>query len=108
MANNFKRYTARSVGTSNTSVGSYTVPANTQVTVIGLILSNRLANSAISVSAMHSDGANSTFIVTGALVPIGGSIYIDPKLVLQSGDSVLVSSSTANSLDVIMSTLEIS
>ena len=103
--NSFKRYTARSIGTAPTTVGN-TIPANTQVTIIGLNMANVLPNTAISVTASLFDGINTTYIVTGALVVAGGSLFVDPKIVLMPGDSIRVSSSSANSVDVIMSTLE--
>jgi hypothetical protein len=110
MANTFKRYTQRNVGTSVVSVGSYTVPAATQTTVIGLSVANLTANT-VKATVIHHDGSNSTNIVKAAQVLPGTSLVIvggDQKLVLQTGDSVRVSSDTETSLDVVMSILEIS
>ena len=109
MPNNFKRYTSRNVGTSAVSVGSYTVGASTQTTAIGLTLSNT-SNSAITVSAMHNDGANDTYIVKGATLPAGGSLIAiggNQKVVLETGDSIKVSASANTSIDAILSVLEI-
>ena len=109
MANNFKRYTSRDVGTSAVTVGSYTVAANTQTTAIGLTLSNT-SNSAITVSAIHNDGANDTYIVKGATLPSGGSLIAiggNQKVVLETGDSIKVSASANTSVDAILSVLEI-
>ena len=109
MPNNFKRYTSRNVGTSAVLVGSYTVGASTQTTAIGLTLSNT-SNSAITVSAMHNDGANDTYIVKGATLPAGGSLIAiggNQKVVLETGDSIKVSASANTSIDAILSVLEI-
>ena len=109
MPNTFKRFTSRNVGTSATSVGSYTVAASTQTTVIGLTICNTTL-SAITADAQHFDGTNTTNIVKGATIPAGGSLVVvggDQKLVLQTGDSVRVLSSAASSIDCIMSVLEI-
>jgi hypothetical protein len=109
MANTFLRKTSRSIGTSATTVGSYTVGGSTQTTIIGLSCSNR-TTSAITVDVVHSDGSNETFLVKTATVPSGGSLVVvggDQKVVLQTGDSIKVTSSAASSCDVMMSILEI-
>lgn len=111
MANTFKNFTSRNVGTNFVDVGSYTVPAATQTTVIGLTVANLLSATDITVDVILRTGGNDTHIVKGAkvipgttIVPVGG----DQKLVLGVGDSVRVKSSDATSADVIMSVLEIS
>ena len=78
-------------------------------TIIGLSCSNR-TTSAITVDVVHSDGSNDTFLVKTATVPSGGSLVVvggDQKVVLQTGDSIKVTSSAASSCDVMMSILEI-
>lgn len=109
MANSFKRKTSRSIGTTPTSVGSYTVPASTETTVIGLSAAN-ITTSPISVTFTHFDGSNSTIIVKDATLPAGGTLVAvggDQKLVMETGDSIRVTSSAASSVDAIMSILEI-
>lgn len=109
MPNTFLRKTERAVGTSRAQVNSYTVGASTQTTVIGLSVAN-ITTSAITVSVEHYDGANYTYLVKDAPLPVGGSLVVvggDQKLVLQTGDSVYVTSDTASSVDVMMSVLEI-
>ena len=109
MANDFKRKLSRSVGTSLTAVGSYTVGASTQTTVIGLTVANTTA-AQVLVDATVNDGSNDTYIVKSAPVPAGGSLVIiggDQKVVLETNDSIKVKSDTASSVDVVMSILEI-
>ena len=109
MANSFKRKLSRSIGTSLASVGSYTVGSSTEVTVIGLVVSNT-TSSQVLVDATVNDGANDTYLIKEAPVPSGGSIVIiggDQKVVLETGDSLKVKSDTASSVDVVMSILEI-
>jgi hypothetical protein len=109
MANSFKRKLSRSIGTSLTAVGSYTVGSSTEVTVIGLVVSNTTA-SQVLVDATVNDGANDTYLIKDAPVPSGGAIVIvggDQKVVLEVGDSLKVKSSAASSVDVVMSILEI-
>jgi len=110
MANSFKRYVERSVGTSLTPVGSYVVASDTQVTVIGLTISNVLSVS-VDVDAVLNDGVNNTYIVKSAPVPSGGSLVIvggEQKLVLEPGDSVQVVASASDACDCVLSVLEIS
>jgi hypothetical protein len=107
--NTFKRYASRSVGTSATAVGAYTVPANTQVTMIGLSIAN-VTNTALSVTATLYDGADSTNIVKNAPLLSGSTIIIaggDQKIVMQPGDQIRVSSTVSSSIDAILSILEI-
>lgn len=111
MASTFKRFTSRNVGTTSSTVGSYTVPANTSTTVIGMTLAN-VSNSAIDITAIHVDTSNNqTHIVRNAPVPVGSSLVVvggSQKIVLETGDSIQVTSSANTSADVIMSVLEVS
>ena len=109
MANTFKRKLSRSVGTTLTAVGSYTVAASTQVTVIGLAVSNT-SSAQVLVDATVNDGTNDTYLIKQAPVPSGGALVIiggDQKVVLETNDSIKVKSDTASSVDVVMSILEI-
>lgn len=109
MANTFTRKLSRGVGTSLTAVGSYTVGASTDVTVIGLTVANTTA-SQVLVDATLNDGSNDTYIVKNAPVPAGSSLVIiggDQKVVLTTNDSIKVKSDTASSVDAVMSILEI-
>ena len=109
MANTFKRKLSRGVGTTPTAVGSYTVASATQVTVIGLAVSNT-SSSQVLVDATVNDGTNDTYLVKQAPVPSGGALVIiggDQKVVLEPNDSIKVTSDTASSIDAVMSILEI-
>lgn len=110
MAQAFKRYLSRSIGTGATDVGSYTVPAATQVTCIGLTLANR-TGSLISVDASVYDASLETYLVKSAPIPVGGSLVViggDQKVVLETGDSIRVTSNAAASVDAVLSVLELS
>lgn len=109
MANAFKRYWSVNIGASPVTIGSYTVAAATEVTVIGLTVSNVLT-SAITVSVRLNTGGNDPYLVKDAPVPAGGSLVVvggSQKVVLETGDFVTVESSDATSCDAIMSVLEI-
>ena len=109
MANTFKRKTSKDIGIYASAIGSYTVPAATATTVIGLTCANT-TSTAITVDVIHNASGLATYMVKGATVPSGGSLVViggDQKVVLETGDQILVSSSATASCDVIMSILEI-
>lgn len=108
MANTFKNYFSKDVGTSAASV--YTGPAATATTVIGMTIANTSAAN-INVDVYITSGAVNYYIIKGALVPIGGALVPiggDQKVVIETGDVLKVVSSAAASADVTMSVLEIS
>lgn len=109
MANEFKTYIGR-VGESNSAI--YTVPANTTTTVIGCTVSNLKDDTNIFTDVFYKNAnTDVAYMVKGAEIAIGGaSIPIggDQKLVMESGSSLSVRSSSADSADVILSVLEIS
>lgn len=109
MANTFGRKLSRSIGTSLTAVGSYTVGASTQTTVIGLSVAN-ISAATVEVDISLNDGTNDTYLIKGAPVLPGASLVVsggDQKIVLVTNDSVKVKSNTASSVDAVMSILEI-
>lgn len=100
MANTFKNYVAASVGTSATTV--YTVPASTTAVTIGLSVANTSA-SQITVDVQ----AAGVYVVKGAPIPAGSGLSVlDGKIILETTDTVVVTSDTASSADVILSVLE--
>jgi hypothetical protein len=108
MANSFKNSLLRNVGTSPETV--YTAGTGVQATVIGMSVANtRDVN--IRANVYLVSAATDYFIVKqatiepgSALIPVGG----DQKLVLESGDFLRVQSDLSQSLDVIVSVLEVS
>lgn len=107
MANTFKNYFSKNVGTSPVSV--YTTPSATQTTIIGLSVGNTTA-SPITCDVYVTSSAVDYYMVKGATVPVGGSLIPvggDQKLVLEAADVLKVVSSAASSADVIASLLEI-
>ena len=71
MANSFKRKTSAGIGTGFTPIDGYTVPASTEVTVIGLTVSN-VTGSTVKATVSLFDGSTFTSIVTDGPVPAGG------------------------------------
>ena len=100
MANTFKNYVSASVGTSATTV--YTVPASTTAVTIGLTVANTTA-SQITIDVQ----AAGVYVVKGAPIPAGSGLSVlDGKIILETTDTVVVTSSAATSADVILSVLE--
>jgi hypothetical protein len=104
MANTFKSYLASSV-TTQTSV--MTVASNTQTTLIGLSLANT-STGAATASVVLTRSAVDYYVIKNASIPAADSLVLyggDQKLVMQSGDSLKVTSSAT--VDVIASVLEV-
>jgi hypothetical protein len=107
MANTFKNSFLQNVG--QTALTVYTAGSGVQATVIGLTIANVTNNDVKANVYVNSSGTdyfivrNATIEPGSALVPVGG----DQKLVLESSDFLRVQSDTSNSLDVVLSVLEI-
>jgi len=97
----------KDVGTSAATV--VTVGGSTQTTVIGMSCANT-TTSPVTVDAYITRSAVNYYLVEGATVPVGGSLVIvggDQKVVLIASDALKVVSSTASSVDVVTSVLNI-
>lgn len=100
MANTFKNYTSASVGTS--PVTTYTVGASTTAVMIGMNVSNTTA-SQIAVDVQVAG----VYLVKGVPIPANAGLSVlDGKIILETTDTVVVTSDTASSADVIVSVLE--
>jgi hypothetical protein len=100
MANTFKNYTSASVGTGATT--TYTVPSSTTAVMIGCNLSNK-TTSQVAVDVQCAG----VYLVQGAPIPANSALSVlDGKIILETTDTVVVTSNTASSTDVIVSVLE--
>lgn len=100
MANTFKNYTSASVGTGATT--TYTVPSSTTAVMIGCNLSNK-TTSQVAVDVQCAG----VYLVKGAPIPANSALSVlDGKIILETTDTVVVTSNTASSTDVIVSVLE--
>ena len=100
MANTFKNYVSASVGTSAVTV--YTVPSSTTSVVIGLNIANR---SASQITADVQLG--STYIIKAVPIPVASSLSVlDGKIIMETTETLRVTSSASSSADVILSVLE--
>jgi hypothetical protein len=108
MANTFKNYFSKNVGTSAATV--YTCPSATQTTVIGLSVANTSA-SPITTDVYITSSSVDYYLIKSGVVPVGGSLVVvggDQKVVLEAADVLKVLTSAASSADVVASVLEIS
>ena len=100
MANTFKNYTDTGIGTSAST--SYTVATSTTAVMIGMTVANVTA-SQIKIDVQCANA----YLVKGAAIPSGGALSVlDGKIILETADTVVVTSDTASSADVIISVLE--
>jgi len=100
MANTFKNYVSTSVGTTPATV--YTVPAATTAVVIGCNIANT-TNASVYVDVQ----LGSTYIIKGAPIPAGSALSVlDGKIILEATETIVVTSDTLTSADVILSVLE--
>jgi|SRR6056300_853118 len=106
MAQNFRRYTARNVGTSANTLFT----ADTYDTIIGIGLSNTTNGQIIvDVYLTDADTSNDVYLIKNAPIQKGGTLQLidgGAKYVVKSGDALKVISDTASSVDVIVSTVD--
>ena len=114
MANTFKLKTFEQGATAvNTNIATYTVPASTTTIIIGLTISNITGNS-ITVDAQIVSTTNdvttkvSSYIGKDLPIPSGSALdVLAGKVVLQTGDTIVVQSDTLASVNISMSIMEI-
>ena len=100
MPNVLTNYTSANIGTSPVTL--YTVPASTTGTIVGL----QVANTTTSQIAVDVQAAG-VYLVKGAPIPANSSLSVlDGKIVVKTTETVVVTSDTATSADVILSVLE--
>ena len=109
MANSFKNYLKPGVGVSSNAVYS-PITLGMQSTIIGMTLAN-ITSVPVYASVLLSSGSANSYLIKDALIPTGGTLVPiggDQKLVMAQSDVLYVSSNANNSVDVIVSVLEIS
>ena len=107
MAQNFRRYIERAIGTSITGIPDG-ANFDSYDTIVGINLANIVAQQ-ITVSVYISNGGNNYYIIKDAPIPAGSSLQLldgGAKFVVQSGDRLNIVSDTASSLDVVVSAVD--
>ena len=108
MATNFRNIVGKEIGTQRVAV--YTTPSATSTTIIGMNIAN-LTGSMVSCNIEIGDeGSSIGYMIKGmplppntAMKPIGKG----EKIVLDATNTLYVTSDTTDSLDVILSLVEI-
>ena len=109
MANTFKNKVYD--GSSNTSASAemqvYTVPSATTTVVVGLTLANTSSAQINASIKLHS--TESVFLAKEIPIPVGSSFEFmaGNKIIMETGHTLSVISSGANSLDTVASIMEI-
>ena len=104
MAQNFRRYVARNIGTSASTIFT----ADSFDTIIGVGVANT-TGSQVFVDVYINDGTNDIYLVKSAPIPVGSQLQLidgGAKVVVQSGDVVKVKSDVASSCDVWISAVD--
>jgi len=108
MANTFKNAVYNGANTSaSANMAVYTVPSSTRAVVIGLTLANT-SSSQITASIKLSAG-QTVYLAKDIPIPSGSSFeYMGGnKIIMLTGNTISVSSNTADSLDTVLSFMEI-
>ena len=120
MATEFLRKTMADVvttalpNTANANSDLYTVPANCDTVIIGLLLTNKSGASIVAdvMIEVQSGQGEDVYLIKGAQVPVGSALeVISGKVVVANtgagtGDTVQVRCDTASALDATISILE--
>ena len=111
MAITFKNEVFRTALAADTDSGGLaTVGYSTQTTIIGMTIAN-ITSGVIAVGVKLVSGGADTGIVKDAPIPTGGSLVVvggDQKVVLETTDAIKIRSNTADSMNGVLSYLEIS
>jgi hypothetical protein len=100
MSTVFQSIKTKQIGTTEVQCYSSTGVS----TLIGVNLSN-IATQSITISAYIKSGGSTYYIIKDTVIPSGNSLSLlkDSKIVLNNGDQLYMISSTAISLDAILS-----
>ena len=104
MAQNFRRYINRNIGTSATT--SFT--ADSYDTIVGVNISNT-TGSAVNASVYITNTSLDYYLIKNAPIPAGSALQVidgGAKIIVQSGDALKIVSDTATSLDTVVSTVD--
>jgi len=107
MAQDFKRYIERNIGTSAVDIpdGSN---FDSNDTIIGINLANITSNT-INVDVYITNNSNNYYLIKNAPIPGGSALQLmdgGAKIVVQSGDNLKIKSDTATSLDAWVSVVD--
>ena len=108
MANTFKNEVFNgSNTTASTDMNVYTVGSSTTTVVIGLVLANTTSSQITPSNKLNAGSI--VYLAKDIPIPSGSSFeYMGGnKIVMETGNSLIVQASAANSLDTVASIMEI-
>ena len=108
MATAFKNSITGIIGTESRRI--YKCPAGTTATVIGLSLANISGSEATGNVIIKANTSFQAHIIKDAPIPVGGALIViggDQKVVLEATDAIKIRSNTINSMNAVLSYLEI-
>ena len=107
MAQDFKRYIERNIGTAAVDIPDGT-NFDSNDTIIGINLANITTNT-INADVYIANGGNNYYLIKNAPIPSGSALQVmdgGAKVVVQSGDRLYIRSDTATSLDAWVSVVD--
>lgn len=107
MATTFKNIVVNNIGQTETPL--LTAASNAKLTVIGLSLAN-LTDGVITANIKVNDGVNAGFYVKNLIIPPNSSARVvngGEKLILAGSNILTVQANTIDSIDAIVSYVEI-
>ena len=107
MANTFKLKTKANVGITTQNV--YVVPSATTTVVIGITLANTSGSGCLVGIGITRPSTDDVKLLKNAPIPQGSSLEFmqGNKVVLETSDTITVSSDTNNSIDASLTIMEI-
>jgi len=107
MAQNFRRYIERSIGTTAVDIPDGT-NFDSYDTLVGINLAN-ITSQQILVSVYIANSGNNYYLIKDAPIPSGSALQVldgGAKVVVASGDRLYIQSDTANSVDAVVSAVD--
>ena len=104
MAQNFRRYINRNIGTSASTI----LTADSYDTIVGINIANT-TGSAVNASVYITNSTLDYYLIKSAPIPSGSALQVidgGAKIIVQSGDALKIVSDTATSLDTVVSTVD--
>ena len=107
MAQNFRQYKERNIGTS-----AVDFPNGSNFDSFDCIVGIRLANThtqSVTVEAYIQNGGNNSYLIKNAPIPSGSSLELidgGAKIVAVNGDRLYIKSNVASSVDAVVSVVD--
>tara|TARA_R100000808_G_scaffold782_3_gene3837 strand:- start:2771 stop:3106 length:336 start_codon:yes stop_codon:yes gene_type:complete len=107
MAQNFRRYIERAIGTSAVDVPNGS-DFDSYDTIVGINLAN-IVTSSVNVDVYIKNSSTDYYLIKNAPIPSGSALQLldgGAKVVVQSGDRLYIKSDTASSIDAVVSAVD--